>query len=88
MITVSAPSYRSYRKEDTSGCFNILRKGMSKLGSMEAFLPGNMPQSKEVYKIVKDIRIQTLWIQKSSDWGGGFPVISLGLICLYYSNKH
>ena len=37
MITVSAPSYRSYRKEDTCGCFNILRKGMSKLGSMEAF---------------------------------------------------
>ena len=60
IITVSSPSYRPYRQEDTSGYFDIFRKVISKPGSMEAFFPGNLPESQEVYKIVKDIRLQNI----------------------------
>ena len=64
IITVSSPSYRPYKQENTNGYFDISRKWMSKPGNMEAFLPGNLPESEEVYRIFKNIRLQNIIYSK------------------------
>ena len=56
IITVSSPSYRPYKQENNNGYFDISRKWISKPGNMEAFLPGKLPESEEVYRIFKNIR--------------------------------